>query len=284
MADYINVTVSLEKFYSYSSWNIVETFDKIFLPSPRTSSITYMGASCDNIIQLDEENNKRFNFNYLINNNMSKGVIYMAFGSQMPWNWAPIEVINNFLDTFRRLSDYTVIWSINTNITNITVPSNVYLHKWVPQTLILSHNRTKLFITHGGLKSFKESICGGVPMLSIPFYIDQTKNSLNGELLGILERLDRFRLSSNNIYDKIIKIIKNESYKLNILKTKEFTNDRIVNPTKESTFNILKIIRIKHKYPNSKEFWKVKGSKLNFLTRYFCDTFITTLIVIILLI
>uniref|UniRef100_A0AAF5CYC8 UDP-glucuronosyltransferase n=1 Tax=Strongyloides stercoralis TaxID=6248 RepID=A0AAF5CYC8_STRER len=282
IANFINITTSLEKFYSYSSWNIVETFDKLFLPSSLTSSITYTGSSCDSIVKMD--NNFDTNLSYFINDEKSKGTIYMAFGSQMPWNWAPITVIKNFINVFKRFNNYKIILSININITNITIPSNVLLVRWAPQTLILNHNKTKLFITHGGLKSFRESICGEVPMLSIPFYIDQTKNSLNGYLLGISERLNRLKLSSNNIYNKIIKILKNQKYKLNIQKLRKIMVDRIINPTEECAYNIKKIIKIKHKYSDSNEFWQITGRKINFMVKYFFDTliFITFIVVLIL--
>lgn len=283
IADIFNVTISLEKFYSYSSWNVLETFDKLFLPSPMTSSITYTGSSCNHIPKMDGIININSNLNLLLNDNKTKGIIYMAFGSQMPWNWAPQKVIKNFLKVFNKLNNYTIIWSININITNLTIPSNVYLLKWAPQTMILNHNKTKLFITHGGLKSFREGICGGVPMLSIPFYIDQTKNTLNGYLLGVLERLNKFKLSPDKIYHKIIKILENKKYKINVEKLRTFMDDRIINPTKESAFNIKKIIKIKHKYPKSDEFWHIKGKNINFMTRYYFDTIIIISIFIILL-
>uniref|UniRef100_A0A0N4ZKG0 UDP-glucuronosyltransferase n=1 Tax=Parastrongyloides trichosuri TaxID=131310 RepID=A0A0N4ZKG0_PARTI len=269
LADFINIEISLEKFYSYSSWNIVETFDRVFLPAPISSSTTFSGSSCDDIKKETLKDKKLEDF---INDNNSNGTIYMAFGSQMSWNWAPLHVVENFMKVFERLENYKVIWSINIDLVNITIPSNVLLVSWAQQTAILNHSKTKVFITHGGLKSFKESICGGVPMLSIPFYVDQTKNSLNGEILGILERVDRFNLTTNNIYNKLFKVLKDNNYKRNVIKIRNFISDRIMNPTKESAYFTNKIIKIKHKYPYQREFWKIRGSKVFFTSRYFCDT------------
>lgn len=47
--------------------------------------------------------------------------------------------------------------------------------RW-PQTDILAHNNTKLFITHGGYNSIMEGQYFGVPLLGIPIYGDQFTN------------------------------------------------------------------------------------------------------------
>lgn len=47
--------------------------------------------------------------------------------------------------------------------------------RW-PQTDILAHNNTKLFITHGGFNSILEAQYFGVPLLGIPIYGEQFTN------------------------------------------------------------------------------------------------------------
>ena len=42
---------------------------------------------------------------------------------------------------------------------------NVFLSKWVPQKELLSQDKLKLFITHGGSNSVYESLYFGTPML-----------------------------------------------------------------------------------------------------------------------
>lgn len=55
--------------------------------------------------------------------------------------------------------------------------NNIYLLscRW-PQTDILAHENTKLFITHGGYNSILEAQYFGVPLLGIPIYGDQMTN------------------------------------------------------------------------------------------------------------
>ncbi len=63
---------------------------------------------------------------------------------------------------------YRIIWRYpHTHPSN--VPNNVLLLKWMPQQDLLSHPKTKLFITHCGANSQFEALYHTVPMLGIFF-------------------------------------------------------------------------------------------------------------------
>lgn len=49
--------------------------------------------------------------------------------------------------------------------------------KWAPQIDVLAHRATGGFLTHNGWNSTLESICEGVPMISLPFVWDQWLNA-----------------------------------------------------------------------------------------------------------
>ena len=55
------------------------------------------------------------------------------------------------------------------------LPSNVSVHKWVPQFKLLQH--LSLAIIHGGMGSIKECILCQVPMLIMPLGLDQFDNA-----------------------------------------------------------------------------------------------------------
>ncbi|WP_437883866.1 nucleotide disphospho-sugar-binding domain-containing protein [Pseudomonas sp. LRF_L74] len=55
------------------------------------------------------------------------------------------------------------------------VPDNVRLLKEVPQLLLLQ--RTRFFITHGGLSSVREAIMFAVPMMVLPCWMEQPGNA-----------------------------------------------------------------------------------------------------------
>lgn len=50
------------------------------------------------------------------------------------------------------------------------------LASWCPQEAVLSHPSIGVFLTHSGWNSTLESICGGVPVISWPFFAEQQTN------------------------------------------------------------------------------------------------------------
>ncbi|XP_077216481.1 7-deoxyloganetin glucosyltransferase-like [Tasmannia lanceolata] len=51
-----------------------------------------------------------------------------------------------------------------------------FLANWCPQEEVLSHPSIACFLTHCGWNSILESICGGVPMICWPQFVDQPTN------------------------------------------------------------------------------------------------------------
>jgi hypothetical protein len=67
--------------------------------------------------------------------------------------------------------------------------NQVYLHmrmeKWTPQTAILLHPSTAVFISHGGLGSWYESMYAGTRMIMYPYFGDQPLNANTVESSGL---------------------------------------------------------------------------------------------------
>lgn len=79
------------------------------------------------------------------------GTILVAFGTIIDWRFAPREKFQIFLNVINRLTDYRVIWSMKGDRPE-SLGSHVKVSSWVPQQAILNHEKTVLFVSHGGLK------------------------------------------------------------------------------------------------------------------------------------
>jgi glucuronosyltransferase len=124
----------------------------------------------------------------------SKGTIYIAFGTFIPWDYAPPHVATAFFDAFERLPDYRFIFSYRGKFPSRKLSSHIRLVSWAPQLDVLAHPKTKIFLTHCGLKRFiyggkkifkngrlfvsiKESLCSRTPMLAMPMFAEQNHNA-----------------------------------------------------------------------------------------------------------
>lgn len=67
-------------------------------------------------------------------------------------DYAPEEIKTAFFDAFDELHDYRVIFSYKGKIPHRPIPPHLKLVKWAPQLDILAHPKTKVFLTHSGLK------------------------------------------------------------------------------------------------------------------------------------
>ncbi|KAJ8982534.1 hypothetical protein NQ317_018575 [Molorchus minor] len=105
-----------------------------------------------------------------IANNAKNGVILFCLGSNVHSSKLGNNVINNILSAFSQLKQ-TVVWKFEEKLEN--VPKNVFVRKWLPQNDILGHPNTKLFISHGGALSTYEAMYHGVPIIGMPFFLDQ---------------------------------------------------------------------------------------------------------------
>ncbi|CAB0020944.1 unnamed protein product [Nesidiocoris tenuis] len=140
------------------------------------------------------------------------GVILFSLGSVID----PKTILANgqfeiFLNVFRRLKQ-KIMWKVAAGMPEVKDP-NIKLQTWFPQQEILNHNRTVLFITHGGLQSTVEAIANGVPCLGVPFFFDQKKDVSFLETVGMGRLLDFNNLTEKSLEWSIHEMLNNpESY------------------------------------------------------------------------
>jgi glucuronosyltransferase len=116
-------------------------------PVPIGNEIINIGATC--VTSTDEIKEDLLAF---INDEKSKGTIYIAFGSNVQWGYAPTRVLDAFLYAIEQLKEYRIIWGYKGPKLNVS--DHVKIIAWAPQIAILNHPKTKLFVSHGGLKRY----------------------------------------------------------------------------------------------------------------------------------
>uniref|UniRef100_A0AC34GWX6 Glucuronosyltransferase n=1 Tax=Panagrolaimus sp. ES5 TaxID=591445 RepID=A0AC34GWX6_9BILA len=216
-----------------------EAFDRLGLPLAEVPGFKGVGPNCPKVGKLPSS------LEAFVNDPSSKGTIFVAFGSHAKWDIAPDYITTAFFEAFSNLTDYRFIFSYNGKIRN--VPKHIMILEWSPQKEILNHPKTKIFISHSGLKSTTEAICAAIPIIFMPLYAEQKSNSQYLTYFGHAETLDKFFLTSYKIIQAIQRIEANfPERKQKMEKLKRIYLDRIIYPSDEAAFYVTKVIKVSH--------------------------------------
>ena len=148
--------------------------------------------------------------------NAEHGVIILAFGSQESIRAVFEMVLDKFLEAFKGLKEKVIVQYKATG--EVHIPSNVLARSWLPQNDILGHPKTKLFISHCGANSQMEALYHAVPMICIPFQMEQEYNSARVENKKYGLKLDIQTLTSSELRRAIRTVVDNSEYTDNIKK------------------------------------------------------------------
>ncbi|KAL3271591.1 hypothetical protein HHI36_022066 [Cryptolaemus montrouzieri] len=175
--------------------------------------------------------------------NSKNGVVYLSFGTNLLSSELPEQYIDIILQTFSKLP-YNFVWKWEKDVLP-GKPKNVFIQKWIPQTALLAHPNVKLFITQGGLQSLEETITHHVPIIGIPSHSDQTFNVDTAVKYGFGICIDLIDLTVEILEDAIHEIMRNDSYKQNVIKTEKLMNDFPTNGLEKAVWWIEYVIRHK---------------------------------------
>lgn len=78
--------------------------------------------------------------------------------------------------------------------------------------MFLAHPNVKLFIAHGGALGLNEAVYEGIPILGIPFWVDQTLNIKSIAEAGVAEMLEYPKITVSTLLSKIQKMLNNTRY------------------------------------------------------------------------
>lgn len=121
--------------------------------------------------------------------------------------WAAVHAVDYFPATIHTSSG--TIYQVQDFFdvkSNSAVSDHVRIVQWAPQTAILMHPSTIVFVSHGGLGSWYESMYTGTRMIMFPFFSDQPGNALIIErsFLGGILNYDSTPQQAKELVRKIV--------------------------------------------------------------------------------
>jgi len=170
------------------------------------------------------------------------GVIVMSFGTLI----AKIKTdkAEIFAKVFSKLPN-RVIWRYTGEVPE-SLGNNTKLVSWFPQPLVLSHPRTKAFITHCGASSMYEAVHNAVPVLALPLFYDQFTNAeklVQRAKMGI--KLDFDTLDNDQLANALNNLLNNDTYKLKADVASRMVKDNLVSPKEEFLYWVTYVARYK---------------------------------------
>ncbi|GAB0089441.1 hypothetical protein DMENIID0001_039810 [Sergentomyia squamirostris] len=142
------------------------------------------------------------------------GVVLFSLGTNVKSSKLGEARITEILECFRNLPKYKFIWKFETEL-SLSVPENVIIRSWLPQSDILAHPNIILFITHAGLLSTQEATWYGVPLLNLPVFVDQTINAKLSVSAGMGETYNLRSIERNSFRKAILQVIEDPKYRQN---------------------------------------------------------------------
>ncbi|EID55013.1 macrolide family glycosyltransferase [Saccharomonospora xinjiangensis] len=84
------------------------------------------------------------------------------------------------------------------------VPSNIELHRWVPQLAVLEH--ASAFVTHAGMGGCSEGLYHGVPMVAVPQAVDQFLNAHRLTEIGVGVHLPASEVTAESLRQAVLSV------------------------------------------------------------------------------
>ncbi|XP_033226876.1 UDP-glucuronosyltransferase 2B20-like [Belonocnema kinseyi] len=172
------------------------------------------------------------------------GVVYFTLGSMVIIETLPKETLLTIYASFSKIKPVRVLMKIvNTENLPPGLPSNVIVSKWIPQIIVLKHNNTRLFMTHGGLISTQEALYHGVPLIGFPLFGDQQHNIQLFVKKNMALSLDYRSLTEKSLDDALNAVLTNPLYRESANYESRLFRDRPMSATKTVNFWVEYVIR-----------------------------------------
>ncbi len=173
-------------------------------------------------------------------NSAQYGVILVSFGTLLPeMAGAKVQAIHGALKNLKE----TVIWKYNGDL-HEKVNGNIHIVDWMPQNDLLGHPKVKLFVTHSGSHSTYETAFHGVPVVSIPIFVDQYDMAVKlTERAKMGVKVDFGTITSRALESAITEVLTNSTYRQNAKRTSKLFKDHPISAKERFYFYVDYIIR-----------------------------------------
>jgi glucuronosyltransferase len=224
------------------------------------------------------------------------GTVLFSLGTNIRSDKLTREVQSMFLRVFRKFPDYHFLWKFESENTDLTFPPNVMVQPWMPQNDILAHPKTVVFMTHAGLLSIQEASWYGVPVIGIPFIVDQFKvgfntsvNQRDSSFLNLFQNVKRCQetgvgvgldfktLTEEKIETALRQVLEDPSYRQKMkLRSRRF-RDQPEKPIKRALWYVEYIIR----NPDALEYLSPLTNRLGYVKSNLIDVYLGYLVILL---
>ncbi|XP_063241503.1 UDP-glucosyltransferase 2-like [Bacillus rossius redtenbacheri] len=213
---------SVEELVANSSLVLVNSHFSINWPRPAVPAFVEVGG-----MHIQEPKKLPQDLEKFLNES-THGVVYFNLGSLVRVQTFPEDKLNALLDAFGALPERVLMKYTGDSLPG--KPDNVMTSKWIPQMGVLSHPKTKVFVSHGGLGSTHETVHSGVPVVGMPLFADQESNINNLRELGMAAMLRYEDLTKDSLLRAIRTVIDNSSYSESARRVSAVFRDRPLPP------------------------------------------------------
>ncbi|XP_071652394.1 UDP-glycosyltransferase UGT5-like isoform X4 [Temnothorax longispinosus] len=169
------------------------------------------------------------------------GAIVISLGTNVKWKDVGLDKIKIVILALSKLKQ-RVLWKLDIDVP-FEIPNNVMVVKWMPQSEVLSHKNVRAIWTHGGLLSTQEAIWKGIPVIVMPFFMDQRPNARILVAKGVGIHLDIKTLSAQSILHAVEEVLYNDSYTRNMKQLSSEFRDRPIPPLDLAVWSIEYTVR-----------------------------------------
>ncbi|XP_028414856.1 UDP-glucuronosyltransferase 2C1-like [Dendronephthya gigantea] len=168
--------------------------------------------------------------------NENRVVVIVSFGTI--FSHYPSSLAQTIADELSQVRA-AVLWKYS-GVMPKNIGKNIKIIQWFPKNEfsfndLLGHSSTKVFVTHGGLNGYQESVYHGVPMVVIPMMGDQYRqaNLVQHKELGVAVKWKSLIANRNVLQDAISKVLNNKVYVENTKRLSTIIKDRKQSPSQE---------------------------------------------------